>query len=91
MRMRKIFLGVFLLLPACSTLYKGDELYDFKGDTTEQVLYIMGKPVTKRCEGDNKMWAYCQGECYTLIFFGVDNTVQYAERRGKCLPEEKTE
>ena len=86
--MKKICLIGFILLSACSGIYQGDELPDLKGKTDEQVLRVLGKPVAERKEGTSKMWAYCQNECSTLIFFDSQNVVQYAESRGKCPSED---
>ncbi len=50
-------------------------------------MAVFGKPVAERREGNFKMWAYCQSDCSTLIFFDVDNIVQYAEQRGHCAED----
>ena len=85
--MKKIYLVLLILLSACATNYKGDELPDLKGKSSSDVLSIMGKPVTERKETTCKMWAYRKNDCSTLIFFDANDVVQYAEQRGKCLKQ----
>ena len=82
--MKKFYLIALILLSACVTNYKGDELPDLKGKKASQVLSILGKPVSERQEGTSKMWAYYQQSCSTLIFFNQQDIVQYAEQRGDC-------
>ena len=83
--MKNIYLLLLLVLTACSTTYRGDELPNLKGKNTTEVMKILGKPVSERKEGDAiKMWAYCQQKCSTLIFFDSQDIVQYAEQRGDC-------
>ena len=83
--MKKIYFALFVMLSACTTSYKGDELPDLKGKKEVQVLDILGKPASERKEGRfTKMWAYCQQGCSTLVFFDSQGIVQYAERRGNC-------
>ncbi len=87
MCMNKIYLLILIILSACTNLYQGDELPNLKTKTSEQVLNLLGKPVSERKEGNFKMWAYRQSDCSTLVFFNQDEVVQYAEQRGQCIVE----
>ena len=82
--MKKIYFVLFVLLSACSSVYKGDELPDLKGKSSADVVAILGKPVSERKETGCKMWAYHQQGCSTLVFFDGQDVVQYAEQRGNC-------
>ena len=89
--MKKIYCLFFMLLSACATNYKGDELPDLKGQNADDVLSIMGHPISKRKEGNAQMWAYRQSNCSTLIFLDENDIVQYAEQRGQCALNEGEE
>ena len=82
--MKKFYLISLVLLSACSSIYKGDELPDLKGKGSVEVVAVLGKPVSERKETGCKMWAYRQQGCSTLVFFDAQDVVQYAEQRGNC-------
>ena len=85
--MRKILFVFLFLLSSCSGVYLGKSLPDLRGKDSDDVMAVFGKPVAERREGNFKMWGYCQSDCSTLIFFDVDNIVQYAEQRGHCAED----
>ena len=89
--MKKVYLCMLVFLSACASTYRGDELIDLKDKEMSKVLSVMGKPVVERKEGNNKMWAYRNNDCTTLVFFGPNDLVQYAEQRGQCTISQEDE
>ena len=82
--MKKIYLVLFLFLPACANFFLPEELVELNGVTKEKLLSKLGNPTIVRHEGVHQIYTYYQNGCSVLVFLDKNETVRHIDQRGDC-------
>ena len=70
-----------LLLAGCAN-FSFDSLV---GQNKEQVLQVLGSPISVMREAPQEMWAYKDNGCTKYVFFNKNGTVETVKRTGVCF------